>query len=93
MRLNPEEIKSLSEFLTKLLADKNMLLKNAVIKDIYSGIYDIIYEDMQREDKLDEEVKDIMERYKTELENGKLEYNKLFNMIKRRLIKERKLII
>ncbi len=93
MRLNSDEIKGLSEFLAKLIVDKNLLLNQVKTEDLRLDIFNIITEDMKREDKLNEEVKDIMERYDSELKNGKLDYNKLFNMIKQQLIKERKLII
>ena len=93
MRLNNEEIKNLSEVLAKLLADKDLLIENVKMEDVRSDIYNIIYGDMQMEDRLNEEVKDIMERYNADLKSGKLDYNKLFNMIKQQLIKERKLII
>ena len=93
MRLNSEEIQSISEFLYKLLADRNLLFKDARAEDVRAGIYGIIYQDMVREDRLNEEVKDIMERYDAELKSGRLDYNKLFNMIKQQLIKERKLIV
>ncbi len=93
MKLNNDEIQGLSEFLAKLLVEKNHVIKNVKVDDIRSAIYSIISVDMSREDKLNEEVKDIMERYDAELKSGKLDYNKLFNMIKLQLIKERKLIV
>jgi len=93
MRLNNEEIKELSNFLAKTLMEKNLLVKQVKLEDIRLDIYNIILEDMKMEDKLNEEVKDIMERYEAELKSGKLDYNKLFNMIKQQIIKERKLVI
>ncbi len=93
MKLNSEEMRGLSDFLSKMIVDKNLLLKQAKREDISLAIYAIIAEDMKLEDRLNEEVKDIMERYDSELKSGKLDYNKLFNMIKQQLIKERKLII
>jgi hypothetical protein len=93
MRLSRDEIKGLSDFLTKMIVDKNLLLKQVKTEDISLDIYNIISEDMKLEDKLDEEVKDIMERYDSELKSGKVDYNKLFNMIKQQLVKERKLIV
>lgn len=93
MKLNNDEIQSLSEFLAKLLVEKNQVIKNVNVDHIRSTIYGIISADMSKEDKLNEEVKDMMERYDAELKSGKLDYNKLFNMIKQQLIKERKLIV
>ncbi len=93
MRLNSDEIQGLSEFLVHLLADKKLILKDVRTEDVRTGIYNSIYQDMVHEDRLNEEVRDIMERYDAELKDGRLDYNKLFNMIKQQLIKERKLII
>ena len=93
MKLNNEEMKGLSDFLSRMIMDKNLLRNQAKREDISLAIYAIIAEDMKLEDRLNEEVKDIMERYDSELKSGKLDYNKLFNMIKQQLIKERKLII
>lgn len=93
MRLSTKEIKDLSEFLAKILIDKNLLLRQVKLEEIQTDIYNIVFEDMQMEERLNEEVKDIMERYETELKSGKLDYNKLFNMIKQQLIRERKIII
>ena len=93
MKLNNEEMKGLSDFLSGMIVDRNLLLKQTKKEDISLAIYSIIAEDMKLEDRLNEEVKDIMERYDAELKSGKLDYNKLFNMIKQQIIKERKLII
>lgn len=93
MRLNSDEIQGISEFLYKLLANRSLLFKDARAEDVRAGIYEIIYQDMAREDRLNEEVKDIMDRYDAELKSGRLDYNKLFNMIKQQIIKERKLIV
>ena len=93
MKLNNDEMKGLSDFLSRMIVDKNLLQNQTKREDISLAIYTIIAEDMKLEDKLNEEVKDIMERYDSQLKSGKLDYNKLFTMIKQQLIKERKLII
>ncbi len=93
MRLSNDEIKGVSDFLSKMLVDKNLFLKQVNIEDIRLVINAIISQDMKLEDDLNEEIKDIMERYDEQLKSGKVDYNKLFAMIKQQLIKERKLIL
>ncbi len=93
MRLSNDEIKGLSDYLSKLIVDKNLVHQPVNIEEVRLDMYTIISEDMQLEDKLNEEVKDIMERYDEDLKSGKVDYNKLFAMIKQQLIKERKLIL
>lgn len=93
MRLSNDEIKGLSDYLSKLIVDKNLVHQPVNIEEVRLDMYTIISEDMQLEDKLNEEVKDIMERYDEDLKSGKVDYNKLFTLIKQQLIKERKLIL
>lgn len=93
MKLSNEEVKNVSAFLAKILTDKSLVSGSIKTEDLQSDIYGVIYDDMQAEERLIEEVKTIMERYENELKNGKLDYNKLFNMIKQQLIKERKLVL
>ncbi len=93
MRLNKSEIDKISSLMIKHLTEKNILVKTAKQDNTKSIINNVIYDDMLKEEKLNEEVKNIMESYESELKSGKVDYNKLFNMIKHQLIKERKLVI
>ena len=45
------------------------------------------------EDRLNAEVRELMKRYAAEIERGQVDYQKMFTMIKNKLVKERGLIL
>ena len=45
------------------------------------------------EDRLNAEVRELMKKYAAEIERGQVDYQKMFTMIKNKLVKERGLIL
>lgn len=93
MRLSSERIAILS----KTLADKlieGKYLEPVIPKDqIITKMEHIIREELMIEDKINQEVKGLLSAYEREIERGDIDYNKMFNMIKNKLIKERGLVL
>lgn len=52
-----------------------------------------IIDELRVEDRLNEEIRQLMKRYEAEIERGHADYQKMFTMIKNRLVKERGLIL
>jgi len=52
-----------------------------------------ITDELLVEDRLNAEVRELMKRYATEIERGQVDYQKMFTMIKNKLVKERGLIL
>jgi len=53
----------------------------------------IILEDLQVEDRLDAEAREILKRYEREIERGAMDYTTLFQRVKKQLIDEQGLIL
>lgn len=53
----------------------------------------IIAEELSVEDRLNDEVRQILRVHETEIERGRLDYRKLFELTKQKLVKERNLIL
>ena len=53
----------------------------------------VITEDLAIEDKLNEEVREILEKFSSEIRQGSVEYHKMYRLVKDKLIKERNLIL
>jgi hypothetical protein len=54
---------------------------------------EIITEDLLVEDRLNEEVKSLLRAYNDEFTRGEADYQKMFTMVKRKLVQERGLIL
>ncbi|GBD96636.1 MAG TPA: DUF507 family protein [Nitrospirae bacterium] len=53
----------------------------------------LLLEELMVEDRLNAEVREILKQYDSEIEKGRLDYRRLFEMTKHKLIKERNIIL
>ena len=66
----------------------------ADIKGYFDAIVrDLLVEDLSIEDDLDDEVRELLLEYEDEIDKGRLEYHKMFKLVKDKLIRERNLIL
>jgi hypothetical protein len=53
----------------------------------------LILDELMVEDRINEEVRELLKKFETEIEKGKLDYRKLFEMTKQKLVKQRNLVL
>ncbi|ACI20596.1 conserved hypothetical protein [Thermodesulfovibrio yellowstonii DSM 11347] len=53
----------------------------------------IILDELMVEDRLNEEIRELLKKYESEIERSKLDYRKLFEMTKQKLVKQRNLVL
>lgn len=63
--------------------------RNKIIEDIIN----LITEEFQREDQLDQEVRDILSQHMEKIRRENIEYQTMFRMIKTKLAKERNIVL
>jgi len=92
MRLNKNQIEHMG-FVTvrNLLKEEKIIAddKNKLIEDIIN----LITEEFQKEDKLDQEVREILSDHIEKIRSDNIEYQTLFRMIKTKLAKEKEIIL
>ncbi len=75
------------------------LLKRNVIKLKSDGehvtriLEDAILDELMVEDRLNEEIREMLKKYDSEIEKGRLDYRRLFEMTKQKLVRERNIIL
>ena len=92
MRLNKNQIEHMAFIIIKnLLKEEKILLddRNKIIDDIAN----LITEEFQKEDKLDQEVREILSKYMEKIRKENIEYQTMFRMIKSKLAKERNIVL
>jgi hypothetical protein len=76
---------------------RNLLKEEKIIADnknkLTEEVIDLINEEFQKEDKLDQEVREILSQHMEKIRNENIEYQTLFRMIKTKLAKERNLVL
>lgn len=54
---------------------------------------ELILDELMVEDRLNKEVREMLKKYDMEIEKGRLDYHKLFELTKHKIVKERNIIL
>jgi hypothetical protein len=93
MRLRKERIQQIANKLAEHLFSEEML-STAISKDqLSTKIEQIITDELAIEDDLNDEVRELLKAYESQIEKGQVDYHKMFSMVKRQLAKERGIIL
>jgi hypothetical protein len=93
MRLRKKLIDYVAQTVTASLLDKELLTLDGSEETLTAEIRRLITEDLMVEDRLNEEVKDILRAHTSEIDRGNIDYARMFAMVKKQLVKERGLIL
>jgi uncharacterized protein len=93
MRLKKERIAALARILVDQLTEQRLLRLEAPKADVTALLDQIISDEMMIEDRLDAEVRKILDAYKAQIDQGQVDERTMFLMIKKQLVKERGMIL
>jgi hypothetical protein len=93
MRLRKKLIDYVAQTVTTSLLDKELLTLDGSEEALTAEIRRLITEDLLVEDRLNEEVKNILRAHTSEIDRGNIDYARMFAMVKKQLVKERGLIL
>ncbi|MDH5466130.1 MAG: DUF507 family protein [Candidatus Aminicenantes bacterium] len=92
MRLNKNQIEHLAS-----LAVRNLVKDGKIIAEdrnkLIVELIDLITEEFQKEDKLDQEVREILSKHMEKIRRENIEYQTMFRMIKTKLARERNIVL
>ena len=93
MRLKRDHITTIARTLVEQLIDHKAIQPNIPKGDLVTSVEQVMTEELSLEDRLDVEVRKILEKYEGEIEKGEVDERKMFLMIKKQLAKDRGLIL
>ena len=93
MRITKEFVETLSRRVIRSLLDKDLIIWEETIDKLETIISGIIIKDLMVEDHLNEEVKTLLESKTEEYERSMMDYGRVFQMVKSKLVRERGLIL
>jgi len=92
MRLSSDEIEFLARKIVKTLAADEKLQVDDEPR-VVGGIARVIADELALEDKLNDEVREVLMQHGREMERSNITYTEMFKMVKRKLAKEKGLIL
>ena len=93
MRIQKELTELLSKRIVKSLIDKDLVVWEESPEKLQTIINGIITEDLMVEDQLNDEVKTLLDSKTEEYERSMMDYGRVFQMVKSKLVRERGLIL
>jgi hypothetical protein len=92
MRISQKFVESIiSELVKELLQEKMIETGDYMI--LQEKLTSVMAGDLMVEDRLDDEIRKIMEQHSDVIRSSNVEYHEMFKTIKKKLVKERKLIL
>ena len=92
MRLTRNQVEFISHRIMKDLIERGFIEADDPSK-LRDEFIQIITNELQIEDKLNDEVREILTQHAEEMRRTNVEYREMFKMIKKKLARERKIIL
>ncbi|MBI5561566.1 MAG: DUF507 family protein [Deltaproteobacteria bacterium] len=93
MKLAKEQIDKVSRLILDDLKDKKLIVLKAGERRVLERMSEAILTDLRAEDDLDREVERMLEAHSGAIASGKVDYKRMFTMIKTKLAKERGIVL
>ena len=93
MRLSQNRVHHLAESLVSRLEAQGHLEIQGPKALLVSSVERAVTDELQVEDRLNAEVRTLLKTYQAEIDAGRVDYQKMFTMIKTKLARERGLIL
>jgi len=93
MRLAKERIHHMAESVIARLLESGYLEVTGDRKTLRESLEQTMTDELAVEDRLNAEVRRLMEPYGRQIEQGQVDYQKMFTMIKQKLVRERGIIL
>jgi hypothetical protein len=81
-----------AEIVEDLLKREQIDLKMSK-EQVVALMEELLLEELMAEDRLNAEVRELLKQYDSEIEKGRLDYRRLFEMTKKKLIQERNIVL
>jgi hypothetical protein len=93
MRIPKGWITVIAREILKDLLEKKLIDLDVSKEKAEEIIYQTIVEELMIEDRLNDEVRNILMKFDSEIDKGNLDFRTLFDMTKKKLVREREIII
>ncbi len=93
MRIPKTWVNLLAKKIVDNIISKGLVKPAIPLEKLLSETEELLLNELTVEDRLNEEVRGLLKKYAPEIEKGHLDYRKLFDLTKQRLVKERNLIL
>jgi hypothetical protein len=92
MRLTPDEIEFIARKIVKTLVGEGKLEVDSPPR-VIADLMKVITDDLSVEDRLNEEVREVLMQHASEMERSNMSYTEMFKMLKKKMAKEKGIVL
>lgn len=93
MRIPRSWIPIISRRIVDTLFSEELIVPDVDRETLQSEIEALMTQELEVEDRVNEEVREILKKFESDIERGRLDYRRLFDMTKQKIVRERNLVI
>jgi hypothetical protein len=93
MRMSEGRSERLASAIVDMLAERDDVRLQSDDAALLHAVKASMNDELGAEDRIDAEVRDLLEQYRNDIAAGRLDYHELFRKIKTRLVNERKVVL
>ncbi|GJL52113.1 MAG: hypothetical protein NPIRA01_33400 [Nitrospirales bacterium] len=93
MRLNQERVHTIAFKILQRLQSQKHLDGIGPSESLVRALEHAITEELTVEDRLNAEVRELLKKFDAEFQSGKADYQKMFTMVKQKLVRERSIVL
>ena len=93
MRLTKERVHTIASKILQRLQSQKYLEGIGPSESVVRALEHAITEELTVEDRLNTEVRELLKKFDAEFERGKADYQKMFSMVKQKLVRERNIVL
>jgi hypothetical protein len=93
MRIPKGWISPLSKDIVEALCSKKLIEVKTSQEEFTEAVSELLLDELMVEDRLNKEVRELLKKYDMQIEQGRLDYRRLFDLTKQKLVKERNIIL
>jgi uncharacterized protein len=93
MRVPKSWVSILARKVAENLTSKEVVKITVPMDKFIAKTEEIIMTELMVEDRLNDEVRELLKKHATDIERGRMDYRKLFELTKHKLVKERNLVL
>jgi hypothetical protein len=93
MRIPKSWVPALAKKIADNLLNKELVESLVPAETLVAETERLLLEELMVEDRLNDEVRQILKKFEPEIEKGRLDYRRLFDMTKQKIVRERNVII
>jgi hypothetical protein len=93
MRIPKSWIPILAKRITGVLIEKEMVVLSVPEEKFLAKVEELITGELMVEDRLNDEIRALLTRHTSDIERERMDYRKLFELTKQKLVRERNIIL